>query len=855
MTAPNPLIAPRQDSTEWDTGLGLIESAGDTVAGITGGSWVEAGVGAAGTGLEALGLMVDPVGTLVGWGVAWLMEHLQPLSDALDWLAGDPDAIASYAATWRSVGQAVGTARTDFDRAVSTETAAWTGAAGDAHRSAAARQSESIGAASIAAHGVGDVVEIVGTLVGVVRETVRDLIADCVATLIARLPQWLAEIAATFGLATPHVVASAVSLISRWVARISEVITKLVRSIQNLSPLLRRLDEIWATLRDALRNSIPISRADAPTSPSTTPGGPAVVPDPTADIPTVSADGGRPTSPAASPTTSPVADTPTVHGADTPATTTPAGAAPNSPAEAPTVRGAGTPSSSNPAASSGGSVTDAPTVRADNTPFSSPTGTTPDAASSAPAARPFADSGGRRRPPESDYAGQSRWAERAYDEFRATDADVDAIARNTGYSRADIADVKRHLFEDEHPLNVYDDNGNVVGTEMRRFDADPDIADAWIRMADGRATPSDLRLLDHELAELNYMRDHPGATYSDAHRHANTVSNWEDNAPPASREDLDNLPWYRDGTSSYATPAGGDTPPQTGARAPDAGQNPPSTSPISQALDGGTPDHPVGADVAVGGTAAPESDSTAVHFGDRDPSDPYPSTVAGPPFEAKLDSILADYGLTRDEFHDLAAHSADNLTPEQVQIVHDVRHQVELRPDTVVSKALPEDVARHYLTNSTYNGFDPTIAGGFFARHDDMTAINSPAGLYDGLALGYQGTPFSPSDERTFVLRVSAENTAFFSIPFGGNTSGSSPITGFESGQSGIAEQPTFFDPPFTGTGFTASETHIIPEFRRAPAPIPDGAVIYEIDPHGHERVVGTYNEDVGWTPVDGGIR
>lgn len=68
----------------------------------------------------------------------------------------------------------------------------------------------------------------------------------------------------TVGLATPHIVASAVTLISRWVRRIANVIQKLVRSINNLRPLLRRLDEIWETLRTGFRRAP--GGSDSPTS-------------------------------------------------------------------------------------------------------------------------------------------------------------------------------------------------------------------------------------------------------------------------------------------------------------------------------------------------------------------------------------------------------------------------------------------------------------------------------------------------------------------------------------------------------------------------------------------------------------
>jgi hypothetical protein len=100
-----------------------------------------------------------------------------------------------------------------------------------------------------------------------------------VSTLIVRIPQWLAEIGLTVGIATPHVVASAVALIARWVERIAEVIIKLTRSLGNLMPLIRQLDELFAGIRDGLSGA---GRA-APSSPAgpaapSSPGGPASAP-------------------------------------------------------------------------------------------------------------------------------------------------------------------------------------------------------------------------------------------------------------------------------------------------------------------------------------------------------------------------------------------------------------------------------------------------------------------------------------------------------------------------------------------------------------------------------------------------
>jgi hypothetical protein len=114
---------------------------------------------------------------------------------------------------------------------------------------------------------VGTAIEMAGLIVATVREVVRDLIADLVGRLIA----WALEAAATLGLATPVVVAQATSAIAKWAARIADIVRKLTSTINNLIPLLRRLDEVFASIRRAVDSfASGTRRADLPTRPATT---------------------------------------------------------------------------------------------------------------------------------------------------------------------------------------------------------------------------------------------------------------------------------------------------------------------------------------------------------------------------------------------------------------------------------------------------------------------------------------------------------------------------------------------------------------------------------------------------------
>ncbi|MET8148281.1 WXG100 family type VII secretion target [Actinoplanes sp. NPDC049668] len=255
----NPLVAAPVSSTTWYTGLGLVEDAAQISSGIHDNSWVDTTLGGVGGSLDTLALVIDPVGSLVAWGVSWLMEHVQPLKDALDWLAGNPDEIAAHAATWRNVSASVTDTHHQHTAAVQTQTTDWLGASGDAYRNHAGQQLDAIAGIATATQAISYAVEGAGLLVALVRGIVRDLIAQFVATLAARLPQWLAAEGLTLGIATPVVVSQVAVLVAKWTNRIQGFIRALLNSLRRLNGKLGDLTGVIDRLKQALQR---LSRSD-----------------------------------------------------------------------------------------------------------------------------------------------------------------------------------------------------------------------------------------------------------------------------------------------------------------------------------------------------------------------------------------------------------------------------------------------------------------------------------------------------------------------------------------------------------------------------------------------------------------
>lgn len=201
--------------------------------------------------------------------VTWLIEHVKPLSEALDWLAGDPGRIATHGQTWRNVAASLRTDADDLVRSLRFDVSEWSGTAGDAYRAFANRRVQSLGALSRAADGMALMTEGAGLLIGTVRVMVR----DAVATVVSRLIVYAGELIATAGLAAPLVVEQVATLCASWAARITRWLKSLIASLRHLGDAMRRMADNIAKLRELRRDEIEpmgptrrLARSDQPPS-------------------------------------------------------------------------------------------------------------------------------------------------------------------------------------------------------------------------------------------------------------------------------------------------------------------------------------------------------------------------------------------------------------------------------------------------------------------------------------------------------------------------------------------------------------------------------------------------------------
>jgi hypothetical protein len=138
---------------------------------------------------------------------------------------------------------------------------------------------------------------------------------------------------------------------------------------------------------------------------------------------------------------------------------------------------------------------------------------------------------------------------------------------------------------------------------------------------------------------------------------------------------------------------------------------------------------------------------------------------------------------------------------------------VAIQPGTLVQKAIPPRLVEPYLTGRR------AVIAGFVYRVQD-SSFTGPTEYYEALGLGYEGSDFGPGLTELYVLRWNAVGPESYQVPY------SPEMGGDWSGK-----------PPFTGTGYTSSGSHVVAVFYLDPVPIPVGAEICRISAAGTDFI------------------
>jgi len=293
----NPLVAaPAVSEPSAFGGAYLLQDGADIAHAIQSGDWVEGGMAAFSAALDAVGTVIDPIGTLLANGLGWVLDHIEPLRGWLQDLTGNAAEVQAFAQTWANVSNQLNQVGGDLQHRLS-DLDDMSGATIDAYRAHVKALADTVASTGTWAGSVGSGLEIASGLVQAVYELVRDGIAQVVGTAISAL----ITAGVTLGFATPVAIGQIVTRVSSVATRVGKFIEKLLASARKLLPLF---DKICAVIEKVYRK---VHGKGSPEQPALHGGGNAA---PTPDGPPVgvpaapsSHAGGAPDAPSSAPPT------------------------------------------------------------------------------------------------------------------------------------------------------------------------------------------------------------------------------------------------------------------------------------------------------------------------------------------------------------------------------------------------------------------------------------------------------------------------------------------------------------------------------------------------------------------------
>ncbi len=229
------------NSDNASAGAGFFEAAVGLDKAVKENDQVAIGIGAAGMALETIGLVLDPIGSLLTAGIGWLIEHITILRWPLDILMGDPIGINAAAEALSAEKKKLEQWSTDHQTALETLMKDWSGNAADQFKKDMDAVTEQLNSLGGYLDQAGKNMKIAGGIVGAFRGIFRDLIAMLLATIIkgALIAAALAPV--TFGASIAIFIGTTIGTVATALGKIGAKLVQLGRKLGDLVQALAKM--------------------------------------------------------------------------------------------------------------------------------------------------------------------------------------------------------------------------------------------------------------------------------------------------------------------------------------------------------------------------------------------------------------------------------------------------------------------------------------------------------------------------------------------------------------------------------------------------------------------------------------
>jgi uncharacterized protein YukE len=268
-------------------GAGFFDSAFSLKKAVGEGDSLSVGMASAGMAIEILGMVLDPIGSLLTAGIGWLIEHIVIFRWPLDFLLGDPKGIEAAKEAIYAEGKTVKQWSEDHAKATKDLMVDWQGQAADQFRADMEGVAAQIDALADYVDFAGKQMGIAGAMIGAVRGIVRDIIAMTLAGILKAAIVAVALAPVTFG---GSIIAAIASIMTTVGVAIAKIAKQIADAAKRLAEMLKALAKTRGAADDVVKMKLsgnidkikvpkPGGGGGKPHTPDGGPGGPKPIED------------------------------------------------------------------------------------------------------------------------------------------------------------------------------------------------------------------------------------------------------------------------------------------------------------------------------------------------------------------------------------------------------------------------------------------------------------------------------------------------------------------------------------------------------------------------------------------------
>lgn len=242
------LVAPSYEGVTGEAVLDAVPVAGNiaSAAEAFGNGDIGSGIiSVAGSALDVVDMMVNPIATLASSCASFLLDYMPPLHQALELLTGSPEMVRALAETWDNLGGALAEVAAARTASVEQLMAEWSGVAAQAYERTAQALTQIVEIVGQSCHNVAGGLRMAAMVVEIVYEIVKAIISDLVGQLI----QSVVIALATVGVGIPVVVGQCAAKIARRVPQVAEWVEKIIDVMKRIDDVVSKLTQFQTLFR------------------------------------------------------------------------------------------------------------------------------------------------------------------------------------------------------------------------------------------------------------------------------------------------------------------------------------------------------------------------------------------------------------------------------------------------------------------------------------------------------------------------------------------------------------------------------------------------------------------------------